>query len=71
MNGPVTDAIALEPDALGNFHVDQRKRDRDAGAPFDDAIEVAVLRVGVVFGIPMEAMNAKELVVDGVRERIR
>src|SRR3990172_6672964 len=60
-----TNAIALEPDALGNFHVHKRKRYGDPGAPLDYLIEVAVRRVGIVFGVPVEAMNAKELVLDG------
>ena len=42
------DAVDAQPAAATDFHVDDRERDRDAGAPLDHLVEEAVLRVVIV-----------------------
>ena len=59
------DPVALEADTLGNLEEDEGERDGDAEAALDDAVDVAVLRVGVVLAIAPKAEGLEQLVRDG------
>ena len=59
------DAIALQADALGNLHVDEREGDGDAETALDDAVDVAILGIGVVLAVTAIAERLEELGGDG------
>ena len=61
------DAYAGPP---GDFHIDHRQRDRNAGAPVEDFVQEAVARIFVRDAVADEAQLAEEVLVERHHTRV-
>jgi hypothetical protein len=64
------DTFGLDAGPTGDFHVDERERDRDAGTAIEHLIEEGIARVLVVGRVADEALFPEQVVVQRLDTRV-